>query len=69
MWNINKNMKNNDFNKYFHNTTSTANLFEVLVMLPEICLTYNKVCPLKLLCPIQIHQHFEAILSGILPYN
>ena len=69
MWNIDKNMKNNDFNKYFHNTTLTANLFEVLVMLPEMCLTYNKVFPLKLVWPIQIHQHFEAILSGILPYN
>jgi len=40
-------LKNSDFYSIFHSTTVTANLFEKIEMLPEMCLAYkNKKCSL-----------------------
>ncbi len=44
-------------------TTVTVNLFELLEILPGICLAYRKNCfPSILVWPIQIHNHFRQCL-------
>jgi len=55
-----KQMKNSELYIIIHNDTVTVNLFEILEILPGICLTTNRInyFPLILLWPIQIHHYF-----------
>jgi len=54
------NYKNSDFYIIFHNAFITANLFEILQMLPRICFAYRMTCFSSILVwVIQIHQHFR----------
>ena len=58
-WKVVKQLKNSDFHSIFHNATVTVNLFEILEMLPEMCLTCAIKCfPSILIWPIQIHHYF-----------
>jgi len=59
-WMLAKKIENNDFNNIFHtSTTIPVSLFEILEMLPGICLAYIIKCyPSTLVWQIQIDQHF-----------
>jgi len=58
-WKLVKQLKNSDFHSIFHNETVTVNLFEILEMLPEMCLTHAIKCfPSILVWPILIHHYF-----------
>ena len=69
-WKVVKQLKNSDFQSIYHNATVTVNLFEILEMLPGICLTCAIKCfPSILVWAMQIHQHFYAMFSGRLLNN
>jgi len=58
-WKLVKQYKNSDFYINIHIATATVNLFEMLEMIPGICLTCAIKClPSNVVWPIQFHHYF-----------